>query len=66
LRVKYRNQISLKGDKPKANEGKYMASSSVADFVDRLLEQGIVINAWVSDTLVEIELPANSLPSEKD
>ena len=35
---------------------KSMASSSIAEVVDRILDKGIVIDAWVRVSLVGIEL----------
>ncbi|OGO05778.1 MAG: gas vesicle synthesis protein GvpA [Chloroflexi bacterium RBG_13_56_8] len=37
---------------------KTMASSSLAEVVDRILDKGIVIDAWVRVSLVGIELLA--------
>ena len=37
---------------------KAMASSSLAEVVDRILDKGIVIDAWVRVSLVGIELLA--------
>src|SRR4030065_467435 len=37
---------------------KSMASSSLVEVVDRILDKGIVIDAWVRVSLVGIELPA--------
>ena len=37
---------------------KSMASSSLAEVVDRILDKGIVIDAWVRVSLVGIELLA--------
>jgi len=35
---------------------KSMASSSLVEFVDRILDKGIVVDAWVRVSLVGIEL----------
>ena len=56
--INYCIQISLKGDKPKAKEVKPMDSSSLAEVVARVLDQCIVIDAWVRVSLVGIELLA--------
>jgi gas vesicle structural protein len=54
----YAVEFSLKRkDIPMAIE-KTMASSSLAEVVDRILDKGIVIDAWVRVSLVGIELLA--------
>ena len=63
--IKYRNQISLKGDKPKAKVAISMDSSSLAKVVDRIFDRGIGIDALVRVLLVGIELLTNPLPAEK-
>jgi gas vesicle structural protein len=47
----------LKGDAKMAVE-KVNASSSLAEVVDRILDKGIVVDAWVRVSLVGIELLA--------
>ena len=37
---------------------KAMASSSIAEVVDRILDKGVVVDAWVRVSLVGIELLA--------
>ena len=65
MHIKYRNQISLKGDKPKAKVAISMDSSSLAEVVDRIFDRGIGIDALVRVLLVGIELLTNPLPAEK-
>ena len=47
---------------PKGGDGmaieKSMASSSLAEVVDRILDKGIVVDAWVRVSLVGIEILA--------
>ena len=57
-RVQQESQIpNEKGDFIMAME-KAMASSSLAEVVDRILDKGVVVDAWVRVSLVGIELLA--------
>jgi hypothetical protein len=47
---------SLKGERTMAKVNKSTDSSSLAEVVDRILDKGIVIDAWVKVSLVGIEL----------
>jgi hypothetical protein len=47
---------SLKGEQIMAKVNKSTDSSSLAEVVDRILDKGIVIDAWVKVSLVGIEL----------
>jgi hypothetical protein len=48
----------MKGGEKKMAVEKSMASSSLVEVVDRILDKGIVIDAWVRVSLVGIELLA--------
>lgn len=49
-------QVDMEGDTGMARIQKSTDSSSLAEVVDRILDKGIVIDAWVKVSLVGIEL----------
>jgi hypothetical protein len=48
----------LRREKPMATVAKSMDSSSLAEVVDRILDKGIVVDAWARVSLVGIEILA--------